>query len=434
MNLLKKVVLLSLAALLLLGLVSCGKEEKKKKEKKDSSYGDVTAFELCATAIFSQKNGFAGGNVEEFSIKSDPKYFSVCYDKEDMADYMSDFYYVGSRGASADEVAVAIVKKEENRSIVKKIFEDRLEYRLAAFTGYEPAQVEKLQKGKILTYDRYIIYLVCDDADQAVKDIENALREDYKPKYISPSHMTTPSPTPTTSPTPTPTPEGNPTPEPRKDPDLTKHYNENYEVGYNPLILEAYKTGNRSLLTTAEDLWLYDKCSAILQETLGGKELTFLEAEKAIYKYIVTHVSYDYGHYSLEGQQLNSDNPIGALYSGLGICTGFSTTFNLLCSMIGMEVINVDGTAFAEREAHGWNMIHIGNYWYYVDPCWGWNGPGSWSFTYLNKTAKFMTDTQHYWDATGLPEADTVSYEERLKIGFEGTVEDDPTKAKVWVP
>ena len=425
----KRIMALLLAALMLCSLAACGKDEEPKKKKK-TTYGDVTAFEVAATAVFSQ-HGFAGGSVEEFSIDADDSVFDIVYGDANLADYMTDFYYVGSAGGTADEVAVAIVKKEENRSIVKKAFEERKESRIRAFTGYEPAEVEKLQKGKILEYDRYIIFLVCDDYGTAVPSIERALAEDYVPKYISPSHMMTP--TPTETPTPTPKPY-NPDIDPLPEPDLSKHYNENYEVGYNPLIVEAYKTKNRDLLTNPEDLWLYDKCSEILQDILGGREMNFLEAEKAIYKYICLHVDYDYGHYSIEGQELNSDNPIGALYSGLGICTGYSTTFNLLCSMIGMEVINVDGTAFAEREAHGWNMIKIGPYWYYVDPCWGWNGHGSYGFYYVNQTEQFMTDTQHYWDKTGLPEADEVSYEERLKKGYEEELEYDPTVRKIWVP
>ena len=430
MKIYKRMIALLLIAVMLFSMTACGEEEEESSKKKKTKYGDVTAFEIAATAVFSQ-HGFAGGNVEEFSIESDASYFDLVYGDEELPDYMTDFYYVGSAGGSADEVAVAIVKKEENRSKVKKAFEERMESRIRAFTGYEPAEVEKLQKGKILQYDRYIIFLVCDNYGTAVPSIERALDPDYVPKYISPSHMATPSPIPTETPTPTAEPDPD---KPAPEPDLTKHYSENYEVGYNPLIVEAYKTGNRDLLTEQEDLWLYDKCSQILQDTLGGKELTFLEAEKAIYKYIVMHVDYDYGHYSIEGEQLNSDNPLGALYSGLGICTGYSTTFNLLCSMIGMQVINVSGTAFEEREAHGWNMIYIGMYWYYVDPCWGWNGHGYYSFTYLNQTEQFMTDTQHYWDKEGLPKADTMSYEERLKAGFERPLLDDPTKPKVWVP
>ena len=52
----------------------------------------------------------------------------------------------------------------------------------------------------------------------------------------------------------------------------------------------------------------------------------------------------------------------------------------------------------------------------------------------MNQTEQFMTDTQHYWDKTGLPEADEVSYEERLKKGYEEELEDDPTVRKIWVP
>ena len=407
------------------GLVSCKSDDDDEEEEKE--YGKVSAYEICMAVKNSQDN-FALGNTEDVSLKDSEEVFTVLYDTPDILDLVSDYYYIGSAGASSDEVAAAVVKKSSNRDKVKEIFKERIEFRKQMFTGYAPDEVKKLEKAKVFEYGEYIVMVVGDDMDEAKKTLNKVTKKGYEEKYGQPAK--TPTPTPTEDPEPpiptimpigdlTPTPDPNPlTPTGEPKPfDVDKAYGVGYENGYNPLIVTAYKQKNRALLSDLQDQELYDRCSEILSEILGGKTVSTVEAEKEIYKYIVTHIDYDYTHYSVEGNFVNSDNPYGALFRHVAICTGYSSTFNLLCSMIGIEVINVNGTAFREREAHGWNMIKLGPCWYYVDPCWGWNGDGSYSFTYLNVTEKFMTDTQHYWDKEGLPEADTMSYEQRKAVG-----------------
>ena len=112
----KRIITLLLAALMLCSCAACGKKDEKTKKKK-KTYGYVTAFEVCMSAVFSQ-HGFAGGSVEQFSIEDDDSVFDIVYGDANLADYMTDFYYAGSAGGTADEVAVAIVQKEENRSKV----------------------------------------------------------------------------------------------------------------------------------------------------------------------------------------------------------------------------------------------------------------------------------------------------------------------------
>ena len=433
------ILILSLA-----GLVSCKSDKDDEAEEKE--YGKVSAYEICMSVKDSQKD-FALGNTEDASMKDSEEVFTVLYDKADFTDLVSDYYYIGSAGASSDEVAAAVVKKSANREKVKKIFEERIAYRKQMFTGYAPEEVKKLEKAKVFEYGEYIVMVVCDDMDGAKKALNKVTKKGYEEIYGQPTPTELPA-TPTPTPTPTEAPVDTPTPTedaphpviPTEEPspyNVDKAYGTGYENGFNPLIVTAYQQKNRALLTDLQDQELFDRCSEILDEVLGGKSMSAVQAETEIYRYIVTHIDYDYTHYSIEGNFVNSDNPYGALFRHVAICTGYSSTFNLLCSMIGLEVINVNGTAFREREAHGWNMIKLGPCWYYVDPCWGWTGSGSYNFYYMNITEQMMTDTEHYWDKEGLPEADTLTYEERKKAGYEGIAASDtfesPETKKVWV-
>lgn len=428
----KRAAALALTIILILTTTACGKENGKGDKREKADYKDVSAYDLAMSIRESQKD-FASGSIEMFDLEEPENrddYFELCYNVKDFSDskIVSDFQYIGCSVANADEIAVAVVPEKDNRDKVLEMYRFRMGDRIETFKGYLPEQVKKLKNGKILSYDRYLIFLVCDDPAAAIETIEEVLRTG-KVKY---SVVPTENPTPTSTPIPTPTEE--PTPEPTQEPEIVPiidydptnqppdlydvYYRGKYESGFNPDLVTALRTGNRNMLTDPQDIRLYDYCRTVLIELFDGHVMTLETAEKKIYQYIVEHVNYDYDHYSLRGQKLNSDNPYGAFFGGEGICTGYSTSFCLLCSAIGLEVIMVDGTAFREREAHGWNMIKIGPYWYYVDPCWGWDGSGTVDWSYLNVTAKFMTDTQHYWDSSSCPEADSVSYEQRKKLGY----------------
>lgn len=428
LNLKQKLTALLLVFVMLAGLTACGKDEEEAKKR--DKYKDVSAYELAMAAVNSQDN-FAEGAIETFDLTSPDNrdtYFELCYDVENFSEsgIAEDFSYIGCSVGNADEVAVAVVPKKSKRDTVEEMFRFRMDSRIEAFTGYAPEQVQKLKKGKILTYDEYIIFLVCDDVESA----EEAIRQMLTTGKAEPKNgnQSTPAPTPVPSEQPTAEPSQEPTPTPTFMPEPkptavpvdpnTVYYRGKFEGSYNPVLPEAIRTGHREMLTDEQDLKLYDYCRDALTKIFNGKSMTEFEAEKAIYKYVVDYVSYDYGHYSLEGQQLNSDNPYGAFFTGLGICTGYSSSFRLLCESVGIVCIEVDGTAFREREAHGWNMVKLGPYWYYVDPCWGWNGSGRVNYGFLNVTERYMTETEHYWDKEGLPEADTMSYTERKKAGY----------------
>lgn len=400
--------------LALVMLQGCGgKDEKNDIDSKE--YGRVSAYEVCMS-VYQDTPGFAEGQAYGSGLKETEAYFEEMFFDAGFADYVTDFYLVGSTGAVADEVIVAVTDTEAKREKIEKAFRKRLTARTELFNGYEPFEVQKLNKGKILAKGPYVIYLVSGDIDTSFKSASLAIKAGYEPRYGTPGNTVTPT--------------GDPA---DREP---VYHAEKFESGYNPEIVRAYREQNRALLTDPLDLELYDRSTAILSEILGDREMTLPEAEKAIYEYVAANVGYDQGHYSLEGPKVNSDNAYGALVHGHGICTGFSSSFRMLCSMAGIECIEVKGQAHYDRNAHCWNMVKIGPYWYQVDPCWGWDGKGEVFFDYFNETSAFFESTEHYWQKSDYPAADSVNYETRRKNGYPDGVGpfEDPEVSKRRIP
>ncbi len=443
----KKAIAFLLIAAMLFGLTACGSDDEDKGKKRDNKYKDVSAYDLAMEAVQSQ-DSFADGAIEKFDLQTDncDTYFELCYDVEDFSEsnIAEDFSYIGCSVGNADEVAVAVVPKKSNREKVEEMFRFRMDSRIETFTGYAPEQVQKLKKGKILSYDQYLIFLVCDDVDTAEEAIVSMLKTGKSAEKNPGKATVTPTAEPTEDPTPiptveptSPTPEPTPIPTPTEDPvdPDTVYYRGKFNESFNPILPEAIRTGNREMLTDTQDLKLYDYCRNVLIKLFDGKTMTEYEAEKAIYRYVGEHIDYDYGHYSLEGQKLNSDNPYGAFFTGVGICTGYSSAFRLLCLSVGIECIEVDGSAYREHEAHGWNMVKLGPYWYYADPCWGRRGDGTVGYYYFDVTEKLMLETEHHWEASDYPEADTMSYAERKKAGYPADLTGDfrnPEEPRIW--
>ena len=104
-----------------------------------------------------------------------------------------------------------------------------------------------------------------------------------------------------------------------------------------------------------------------------------------------------------------------ALVEGFAVCSGYSSSFQLLATLAGLECITVRGEANMIREEHAWNMVRLDGEWYCVDVTWDDpSGLGRVSeelkHRYFNVTGEFMRATRHYWDEDGVPEATGTKY------------------------
>lgn len=59
---------------------------------------------------------------------------------------------------------------------------------------------------------------------------------------------------------------------------------------------------------------------------------------------------------------------VGALADGDCVCEGYAKAFSLLCNLAGVPCFIATGTA--NGGAHAWNLVQLGDKWYYMDATW----------------------------------------------------------------
>lgn len=103
----------------------------------------------------------------------------------------------------------------------------------------------------------------------------------------------------------------------------------------------------------------------LLQLELERK--TVCEKVRAIYHYIVTTVTYDYDTLYEDSYTLKY-TAYAALIDKTAICQGYAAALYRLLMEAGIPARIIIGTA--DSESHSWNIVQMGNYWYYADSTW----------------------------------------------------------------
>ncbi|MCC8195295.1 MAG: transglutaminase [Ruminococcus sp.] len=175
----------------------------------------------------------------------------------------------------------------------------------------------------------------------------------------------------------------------------------------NTAVVESYKTGDTSALSSDDLLILQAASDAIAVFYTDG--MSDYEIVLAAHDYITTHVTYDLDELNLIGSaKSDSSTPFGALIYGEAICMGYTTTFQLMMDMLGVESIIVSGSS--DGEDHAWNMVCLDDKWYHVDCTWDDFVPdyeGRRAFhTYFMVTDGVMA-IDHVWDMDSTPTADS---------------------------
>ena len=112
---------------------------------------------------------------------------------------------------------------------------------------------------------------------------------------------------------------------------------------------------------------------AIVNALLSGESDPFLRI-KLIHDWIADTVSYDVSMLSknsVTGQQ----DLASVLASRRAVCSGYARLFEKMAELAGFEVKTVNGYtkglggdfAFDVRNSHAWNMVRIGDLWYFID-------------------------------------------------------------------
>ncbi|MDU1325809.1 MAG: DUF4358 domain-containing protein [Clostridiales bacterium] len=347
-----------------------------------------------------------------------------------LEDWEEGAVYAAS-GVDAREVTVVLLPDEDAAQAAGERLEAYRQSRQGDFFGYAPEEAERLDKAAVLTAGRFAALLVCEDMDAARSAFEAALAGE---PVFAPVHTQTPDPAPSPSEPPEPTrtlpePASPPSPSPEPEPTPAGVLNPDLDVsGFVPYvqpnasvmelydtsaIQRAWESGDDSGLSD-KDREILERCREVLGEVLT-EGMSAYEMELAVHDWLVEWGSYDrtvYDNPNHSGRTGYRD-PWGMLVGGYGNCLGYSSTFQLLMDLSGVECITVVGAAFGSREDHAWNMVKLDGEWYCVDVTWddptgaARNGR---HHRYFNVTSAYLRETDHQWDYRNVPEATAAAY------------------------
>ena len=347
-----------------------------------------------------------------------------------LEDWEEGAVYAAS-GVDAREITVVLLPDEDAAQAAGERLEAYRQSRQGDFFGYAPEEAERLDKAAVLTAGRFAALLVCEDMDAARSAFEAALAGE---PVFAPVHTQTPDPAPSPSEPPEPTrtlpePASPPSPSPDPEPTPAGVLNPDLDVsGFVPYvqpnasvmelydtsaIQRAWESGDDSGLSD-KDREILERCREVLGEVLT-EGMSAYEIELAVHDWLVEWGSYDrtvYDNPNHSGRTGYRD-PWGMLVGGYGNCLGYSSTFQLLMDLSGVECITVVGAAFGSREDHAWNMVKLDGEWYCVDVTWddptgaARNGR---HHRYFNVTSAYLRETDHQWDYRNVPEATAAAY------------------------
>lgn len=119
----------------------------------------------------------------------------------------------------------------------------------------------------------------------------------------------------------------------------------------------------------------------ITQKTIAGKQSDY-EKVKAIYSYVMKHVTYDYS--------ITNYSAYDAFETGTSVCEGYAMLFYIMCRDAGIPcryaVGHASGSIGTDNSYynHSWNLVKIDGKWYQCDATWDDRGDSP-HYTYFLK-------------------------------------------------
>ena len=130
-----------------------------------------------------------------------------------------------------------------------------------------------------------------------------------------------------------------------------------------------------------------------------------------IHSYITSNITYDYDNLNREDYYLHY-TAYAALVQKKAVCEGYAVLFYRLAETCGVDARVITGYATHNNEAHAWNIVKLGNSYYYLDSTWdagvseyGYYLKGSTDFLGHTNDPKFETNqfkTKYHIPLTGL--------------------------------
>ena len=137
---------------------------------------------------------------------------------------------------------------------------------------------------------------------------------------------------------------------------------------------------------------------------------------KIIHDWICDNIAYDTEMYFFTRRISNQDY-ISVLKKKKAVCSGYSSLFNKMCSLAGIESIGISGYSkgfgyagrIGTQTDHEWNAVHIGTKWYLVDVTWDAGPVETKTFVKRYSTAWLFLDSRPFL-YSHLPEKKQYQY------------------------
>ena len=95
--------------------------------------------------------------------------------EEEQAQVEEVAVYVGTGGASADEVSVWRAKDADGVTMIQEKIQGRIDTQKANFTNYQPQEMPKLENPCIVTQGNTVVLVIAGNSDEAASLIEGML-------------------------------------------------------------------------------------------------------------------------------------------------------------------------------------------------------------------------------------------------------------------
>ena len=144
-------------------LASCGDNaEKNEASSAAAANADVT-IDVAAVADKLQSDITYVDTLTQLSADMIEKLFGLA----EGTDYKAGKVYVGSGGATAEEIACFEANDEEGAAKIKTVLEERVESQKTAFENYQPQEMDKLNDPVLVTKGSYVFMCISDDNAKA---------------------------------------------------------------------------------------------------------------------------------------------------------------------------------------------------------------------------------------------------------------------------
>lgn len=150
---------------------------------------------------------------------------------------------------------------------------------------------------------------------------------------------------------------------------------------------EGYKSGSER---KAQNELLYNEIDEYLNAVSG--ETDAYQIALAFHDIIIDNISYARDENGYPQSERWAHSVLGTFTMGKAVCEGYAKAFSLLLNACGVDNVYVTGES--RNEGHAWNIVKIGDGWYWYDLTWD-DQPhigGGIIYNYLCKEGAVFTD------------------------------------------